>query len=112
MKLAFTVARCLRDVRNGRVPVHTRSIAFSVVIALGACSEDTASLEQESGEIYQSPRAQREPTVAGYSLSPVVVIHEQTGPAFQPPAPIWPSAAVVDVALPDATLLVLYLAPR
>jgi hypothetical protein len=86
--------------------VHTRAIVFSFAIAFGAsCSEQTASDTDEVSQPYEPPRAQREPTVAGRALTPAIAVHERTGPLFEPPAPIWPAASVVEVALPDATAL-------
>jgi len=85
--------------------VSTRTIAFSVLFALavGCSDEAIPDPDDESGKPYQPPGAQREPLVPGYSFAPPAIPLESTGTPFKPPAPIWPNASIVDVALPDAT---------
>lgn len=82
----------------------TRAIACSVLFALTvSCSSDDAGDSGEPSDTpYRPPEVQREPGVAGFSFRPVAIPPPSTGAPFQPPAPIWPSAAIVNVALPDA----------
>jgi RHS repeat-associated protein len=80
-------------------------IACSVVAVLaGSCSDDGGrDRTDEPSDSYRPPAIQREPGVAGYSQSPVAIAPLSTGAPFAPPAPIWPAASTVDVALSDAT---------
>jgi RHS repeat-associated protein len=55
-----------------------------------------------AGKPYTSPKPQREKPVAGSTYKPVVNPSVPTGKAFQPAAPVWPTASIVDVALPGA----------
>ena len=84
--------------------MSTRTIAFSVLFALAVgCSDEAIPVpDDESGNPYQPPGSQREPLVPGYSFAPPAIPLERTGTPFKPPAPIWPNASIVDVALPDA----------
>lgn len=85
--------------------MKTRLIALSLLtIIINGCSGDfTSERSDESTVPYRPPATQRERPVAGSSFAPPAIPEEHTGTAFEPPAPRWPSAAVVDVALPDPT---------
>ena len=87
--------------------MSTRLIACSVVAVLaGSCSDEGGRDRDRTDEpsaSYRPPAIQREPGVAGYSQSPVAIAPLSTGAPFAPPAPIWPAASTVDVALSDAT---------
>src|SRR5262249_47186475 len=79
----------------------TRTVVCGVALVLAAsCSSDNHPDSDPGSEasLYRPPHAQQEPPVAGTSQPPPAIVLEATAPAFQPRAPVWPDADLVEVA--------------